>query len=305
MSLEELEAARECIIDNLNKGFIESSNAPFTSPMIMAEKPGGGLRFCVDYRKLNKLTKKDRYPFPLIEEIFKRLSRARIFTKLDIRQCFHRIRMHTDSKDLTTFRCRYGTYKYKIKPFVNPNGHATLQRLVHDLFIDDLDQFLIAFIDGLLIYSENELEHEIHVQRVLKRLRSTGLQAALHKCEFHVTETKFLGFILAPDGIKVDQGKVEIIINWTVSTTVFGCEVVFRILWILPEVHTKPYQNREINVLFDWTKECQEAFEELKKRLVSAPVSCHYRPGLPTGLEADAPDGIVAAVPSQLQEDGQ
>jgi hypothetical protein len=204
MSLEELEAAREYILDNLSKGFIEPSNAPFASPIIMAEKPGGGLRFCVDYRKLNQLTKKDRYPLPLIDEVFERLNRARIFTKLDIRQGFHRIRMDPESEDLTTFRCRYGTYKYKVMPFGLTNGPATFQRLVNDLFMDCLDQFLIAFIDDLLIYSENELEHEIHVKRVLEGLRSAGLQAALHKCEFHVTRTKFLGFILTPEGIEVD-----------------------------------------------------------------------------------------------------
>ncbi|EED23128.1 retrovirus polyprotein, putative [Talaromyces stipitatus ATCC 10500] len=187
MSLEELEAVREYILDNLSKGFIKPSNAPFASPIIMAEKPGGSLRFCVNYHKLNQLTKKDRYPLPLIDEVFERLNRACIFTKLDI---------------------RYGTYKYKVMPFGLINGPATFQRLVNDLFMDCLDQFLIAFIDDLLIYSENELEHEIHVKRVLERLRNAGLQAALHKCEFHVTHTKFLGFILTSEGIEVDQEKV-------------------------------------------------------------------------------------------------
>jgi hypothetical protein len=93
----------------------------------MASKPDGGLRFCVDYRKLNALTKKDRYPLPLIEEVFERLSKAKIFTKLDIRQGFHRIRMSSESEDLTTFRCRYGIYKYKVMPFGLTNGPATFQ----------------------------------------------------------------------------------------------------------------------------------------------------------------------------------
>ncbi|KAI7975494.1 hypothetical protein EIK77_002299 [Talaromyces pinophilus] len=130
---EELEAAKEYIIDNLNKGFIVASQAPFASPILMAKKPGGGLRFCVDYRKLNSITKKDRYPLPLIDEVFERLSKARIFTKLDIRQGFHRIRMHQESEDLTTFRCRYGTFKYKVMPFGVTNGPATFQRLINDI----------------------------------------------------------------------------------------------------------------------------------------------------------------------------
>ncbi|KAL3708702.1 hypothetical protein TMatcc_006686 [Talaromyces marneffei ATCC 18224] len=312
MSLDELEAAREYIIDNLNKGFIEPSNAPFASPIIMAEKPGGGLRFCVDYRKLNQLTKKDRYPLPLIDEVFERLNRARIFTKLDIRQGFHRIRMHPESEDLTTFRCRYGTYKYKVMPFGLTNGPATFQRLVNDLFMDCLDQFLIAFVDDLLIYSENEIEHEIHVKRVLERLREAGLQAAIHKCEFHVTRTKFLGFILTPEGIEVDQEKIKAIKEWQVPTTVFGvrsflgfCGFYRKFIQGYSRI-VKPlnYLTRQ-DVSFKWTGECREAFEKLKKYLASAPILYHYRPELPCRLETDASDGVVAAVFSQLQDDGQ
>jgi hypothetical protein len=111
-SEEELREAKAYITRNLAQGFIVPSKAPFASPILMVRKPSGGLRFCVDYRKLNALTKKDRYPLPLIDEILQRLSKAKIFTKLDIRQGFHRIRMYPDSEDLTTFRTRYGSFKY-------------------------------------------------------------------------------------------------------------------------------------------------------------------------------------------------
>uniref|UniRef100_A0A093UM55 Transposon Tf2-6 polyprotein n=1 Tax=Talaromyces marneffei PM1 TaxID=1077442 RepID=A0A093UM55_TALMA len=260
--------AKEYIMENLDKGFIVPSNAPFASPILMAKKPGGGLRFCVDFRKLNKLTKKDRYPLPLIDEVFERISQAKIFTKLDIRQGFHCIRMHKDSSDLTTFRCRYGTFKYGVMPFGLTNGPATFQRLINDIFIDCLDKFLIAFIDDLLIYSENATEHEIHVRTVLQRLRDTGLQASIKKCEFHVTTTKYLGFIITPEGIKVDPVKVETVLSWKTSTT------------------------------------CKEALEKLKTALALAPVLVHYDPSRPTRVETDASDGVVAAVLSQLCEDG-
>jgi hypothetical protein len=163
MSAEELQAAKDYIVENLDKGFIVPSNAPYASPILMAKKPGGGLRFCVDYRKLNSLTRKDRYPLPLIDEVFERISKAKIFTKLDIQQGFHQIRMHQDSADLTTFRCRYRTFKYEVMPFGLTNGPATFQRLINDIFLDCLDKFLIAFVDDLLIYSEDVVEHEIHV----------------------------------------------------------------------------------------------------------------------------------------------
>jgi hypothetical protein len=170
MTERELEAVKDYITENLDKGFIVPSNAPYASPILMVKKADGGLRFYVDYRKLNALSRKDVYPLPLIQEVFQRIGKAKIFTKLDIRQGFHRIRMHPDSTDLTTFRCRYGTFKYEVMLFGLTNGPATFQRMINDLFHDCLDQFMIAFVDDLLIYSDNEADHEKHVKIVLDRM---------------------------------------------------------------------------------------------------------------------------------------
>ena len=124
-STAELEAVKQYLIENLDKGFIDTSQAPFAAPILFVKKPNGSLRFCIDYRKLNSLTRKDRYPLPLIEETLARLAKAKIFTKLDIRQAFHRIRMDPESEELTTFRTRYGAYKCKVLPFGLTNGPAT------------------------------------------------------------------------------------------------------------------------------------------------------------------------------------
>ena len=121
-STEELLATKQYLLENLDKGFIEASQAPYASPVLFVKKPSGGLRFCIDFRKLNAVTRKDRYPLPLIDETLARISRAKIFTKLDIRQAFHRIRMDPASEDLTTFRTRYGAYKCKVLPFGLING---------------------------------------------------------------------------------------------------------------------------------------------------------------------------------------
>lgn len=132
--------------------------------------------------------------------------------------------MHQDSSDLTTFRCQYGTFKYKVIPFRLTNRPATFQRLINNIFLDCLDKFLIAFIDNLLIYSENAVEHEIHVRTVLQQLQDTGLQASIKKYEFHVTTTKYLGFIVTPEGIKVDPTKIEAILSWKIPTIVIGVQ---------------------------------------------------------------------------------
>ena len=155
------------MVDNLYKGFIEASNAPFASPVLFVKKPDGSLRFCVDYRKLNAITKRDQHPLPLIDETLARVAKAVVFTKLDIRQAFHRIRMDKLSELLTTFKTRYGTYKYKVLPFGLTNGPATYQRYMNDVLFEYLDLFCTAYLDDILIYSESITEHKIYVKLVL------------------------------------------------------------------------------------------------------------------------------------------
>jgi hypothetical protein len=197
MTTEELLAVKEYLLENLYKGFIVPSSSFFASPVLFVAKPNGSLRFCVDYRKLNSLTKKDQHPLPLIDETLARIANAKIFTKLDIRQAFHHIRIDAASEELTTFRTRYGTYKYQVLPFGLTNGPATYQRYINKVLFDYLDDFCTAYLDDILIYSDNVLEHEHHVKLVLQRLREAGLQVDIKKTEFYVTRTKYLGFIIS------------------------------------------------------------------------------------------------------------
>jgi hypothetical protein len=174
-SAVELEEVKRYITENLDKGFINTSQAPFTSLILFVKKKDGSLRFCIDYRKLNNLTRKDRYLLPLISETLARIARAKIFIKLDIRQAFHRIRMSLESEELMTFRTRYRAYKCKVLFFGLTNGLATYQRYINDILFDYLDVFCTMYLDDILIYSEDLLEHKTHVKLVLERLRETGL----------------------------------------------------------------------------------------------------------------------------------
>jgi transposase InsO family protein len=311
-SLDELRATKQYIVDNLYKGFIESSQAPFAAPILFVKKPNGGLRFCIDYRKLNNLTRKDRYPLPLLDETLARLSKAKVFTKLDIRQAFHRIRMDPASEDLTTFRTRYGTYKCKVLPFGLTNGPATYQRYMNDTLMDYLDDFCTAYLDDIMIYSENELEHEEHVRKVLQRLRQAGLQADIRKSEFSVKRTKYLGFIVSTKGIEADQEKTLAIRQWDAPRTVRGvqsflgfCNFYRRFIRNYGRIAKPLNQLTRKNYAFNFDHACQRAFQELKDRLANAPVLAHYSPELPSMLETDASDGVVAGVFSQRQPDGE
>jgi predicted aspartyl protease len=310
-STEELKATKQYLLDNLDKGFIEASQAPYASPILFVKKPSGGLRFCIDFRKLNAITRKDRYPLPLIDETLARISKAKIFTKLDIRQAFHRIRMDPASEDLTTFRTRYGTYKCKVLPFGLTNGPATYQRYMNDVLFNYLDDFCTAYLDDILIYSDNEFEHEIHVKKVLDRLRGAGLQADIRKCEFSVTRTKYLGFIISTNGIEVDPGKIEVIREWKEPRTVKGiqsflgfCNFYRRFIREYGIIARPLVRLTRQDTPFIFDSDCYAAFQELKNRLLSAPILRHYDPELETMLETDASDGVVAGILSQLHPDG-
>ena len=312
MSVTELEEVKRYLLDNLNKGFIEPSQSPFAAPVLFVKKANGSLRFCIDYRKLNQLTRKDRYPIPLLDETLARLGRAKVFTKLDIRQAFHRIRMDPDSEELTTFRTRYGAYKCKVLPFGLTNGPATYQRYMNDVLFDYLDDFCTAYLDDIIIYSENALEHEEHVKKVLQRLRDAGLQVDLKKCEWNVTRTKYLGFIVTTEGIEVDQEKISVIRDWKPPTTVRGiqsflgfCNFYRRFIKDYGII-AKPLVNlTRSSVAFRFDQSCWDAFEEIKTRLISAPILKHYQPEYESMIETDASDGVIAGVLSQLHPDGE
>jgi transposase InsO family protein len=311
MSLDQLKAMKKYLTENLEKGFVVPTNSPYAAPVLMAKKPGGGWRFCVDYRRLNAITKKDRYPLPLIDETLTRLSRAKVYTKLDIRQAFHRIRMHPDSADLTAFRTRYGSYKYKVLPFGLCNGPGTFQRYINNALHDILDEYCTAYIDDILIYSEDPLQHEIHVKEVLERLRKAGLQADIKKSEFHVTTTKFLGYIVSTDGIRPDPEKVTAVIDWKTPSTVKGvqsflgfCNYYRRFVRNFGRI-ARPLQALTVKTaLWKWGDAEQQAFDRLKAALVSAPVLALYDPEAATKMETDASDGVLGGVLSQQGKDG-
>ena len=142
MSPKKLDAVKRYLNSHLAKGFIQASSASYSSPVLFVKKPGGGIQFCVDYRRLNAITKKDRYPIPLIEETLTQLEGAKYFTKIDIRQAFYQIRISEDSEELTTFLTRFGAFKYLVMPFGLCNGPASWQHLINDTLFDFLYHFV-------------------------------------------------------------------------------------------------------------------------------------------------------------------
>jgi len=178
------------------------------------KKKNGSLRLCVDYRGLNRLTRKDKYPIPLLADLLDAPKKARIYTKLDLQNAYHLVRIADGDEWKTTFRTRYGFYEWTVMPFGLSNAPSTFQRFMNELFADLLDVYMIVYLDDILIYSENPTEHRKQVKEVLRQLKANGLVVSPSKCVFHKEQVEFLGFILSPRGICMDEEKVWIIRDW-------------------------------------------------------------------------------------------
>ena len=220
MSEAELRALKQYLEENLSKGFIRASKSSGASPVLFAKKSDGSLRFCVDYRALNEITKKNRYPLPLIDETLNRLHKAKYYTRLDLCWAFNLIRIPSGDEWLTAFRTRYELFEYLVIPFGLTNAPATFQSFINDTLREFLDIFCVAYLDDILIYSEDYQTHVEHVRKVLEKLQGAGLYLKPEKCEFHTKSTTFLGFVVSADGISMDSKKVSTIQEWEVPQNV-------------------------------------------------------------------------------------
>lgn len=220
MSRGELEVLKKYLKDNLERGFIRPSISPASSPVLFVKKPGGGFRFCVNYRALNDITIKNRYPIPRIHETLTVLGSAKFFTKLDVISAFHRMRIALGNEYLTAFRTRYGLFEYRVMPFGLANVPSSFQNFINDTLKGYLDEFCTAYIEDILIFSKTIEEHQEHVKKVLMRLKEAGFQIDIKKCEFHKQSVKFLGLIISTEGIKMDSSKLKVINDWPIPNNV-------------------------------------------------------------------------------------
>lgn len=313
MSENELLVLRKTLNDYLSKGFIRVSKSPAAAPVLFVKKPGGGLRFCVDYRGLNQITKKDRYPLPLIQETLKTIGQAKWFTKLDVVAAFHKIRIQPGDEWKTAFRTRYGLFEWMVTPFGLANAPSNFQKYINWALRDFLDEFCSAYVDDILIYTEgSKSEHERQVEQVLQRLREAGLQIDIDKCDFSVQSTKYLGFIIeAGKGIRMDPGKVEAIRAWELPNSVkevrsfLGFANFYRQFIDGFAAICQPLTDltkEKAKAKFVLTADAKAAFKRLKESFVKAPVLTQFRSDRETVVETDSSGWAVGAVLSQYVE---
>jgi hypothetical protein len=187
---------------------------------LFVQKKDGSQRMCVDYRSLNDVTIKNKYQLPCIEDLFDQMRGARVFSKIDLRSCYHQMKIRTSNIPKTAFSTRYGLYEFTVMSFGLTNAPAYFMNLMNKVFMEYLDRFVVVFIDDILIYSKNDSDHEEHMRMVLQKLRDNQLYAKVTKCEFWLDEVPFLGHIISKGGISVDPAKVTTIVGWKILSSV-------------------------------------------------------------------------------------
>jgi hypothetical protein len=275
----ELAELKKQLQELLDKGFIRPSTSPWGCPALFVKKKDESLRMCVDYRPLNAVTIKNKYPLPRIDVLFDQLVGAKVFSKIDLRSGYHQIKIRASDIPKTAFSTRYGLYEFLVMSFGLTNALAYFMYLMNSVFMPELDKFVVVFIDDILVYSKNEDEHAEHQHIVLQRLRDHRLYAKLSKCEFWLKEIKFLGHTISQDGISVDLEKVQEVMDWKPPTTVkqirsfLGLAGYYR--RFIPDFSRIAKPMTELlkkGVKYDWSQKCEDVFHTLRQHLTTAPV---------------------------------
>ncbi|MBW0557784.1 hypothetical protein O181_097499 [Austropuccinia psidii MF-1] len=309
LSNQESDTLRPYIPENVEKGFIWPSSSSTGRPVLFVKNRDGGLHLCVDYRKLNAVTRKKKYPFPPMNQLLTFFNDSPIFSKIDLHGAYNLLRIKEGDEHLTCFRTKYGSYEYLVMPFGLTNCPASFQNLVNDIFQDLLDIYVVVYLDDIMVFSKSEEEHFTHVSTVLSRLRANNLFAMASKCLFHVSSIEYLGYIVSSEGLKMDQEKVQKILNWplprnlkTLQSFLGFSNFYFRFIknYSKKISSLKSFLNKDSRFPLD--EEALRQFHQLKEVFTTAPVFSHFNPSLPTILETDASDYALGAGMSQFSE---
>ena len=307
----------EYIEENLRNGRIRHSESPGGAPVLFVPKSDGTLRLCVDYRGLNKITTKNRYPLPLVGELLATLAEGCVFSKLDARDAYHRISVADSDQWKTAFRTKYGHYEYTVMPFGLTNAPATFQNYIHQALAGLVDVCCVVYLDDIIVFSKNKEDHMRDLASVMHRLLNAELFLKLSKCRFFQTRIDFLGFIITADGIEMDPARVDAVSDWAEPKCYRDIQVFlgfanfyrkfiqgYSSITSALTALLKGSVNGKKKGQFIWPPDAAEAFAKLKTAFKSAPLLRHFEFGRLTRVETDASQVGVGGILSQ-QIDGQ
>ncbi|GJZ82702.1 putative reverse transcriptase domain-containing protein [Tanacetum coccineum] len=269
------------------KGFIRPSSSPWGAPVLFVKKKDGSFRMCIDYRELNKLTVKNRYPLPRIDDLFDQLQGSSVYSKIDLRSGYHQLRVREEDIPKTAFRTRYGHYEFQVMPFGLTNAPTVFMDLMNRVCKPYLDKLVIVFIDDILIHSKNKREHEEHLKLILELLKKEELYSKFSKCEFWIPKVQFLGHVIDSNGIHVDPAKIKSIKDWASPKSPMEIRQILglagyyqRFIEGFSKIAKPMTKLTQKKVKFEWGDKQEAAFQLLKQKLCSAPILA-----LPEGSE--------------------
>lgn len=286
----------------LQSGTIQMSSSPYGSPVVLVKKKDGTWRLCVDYRELNGMTVKDRFPIPLIEDLLDELGGSKVYSKIDLRAGYHQVRMSIEDIPKTAFKTHSGHYEYLVMPFGLTNAPATFQGLMNAVFKNFLRKFVLIFFDDILVYSKTMEEHIIHLEHVFQLMRQNKLFAKGSKCAFAVDKVEYLGHFISGTGISTDPAKIQAVKEWPVPTNLkqlrgfLGLAGYYRRFVQNFGAIASPLHALTRREAFLWSQEAQAAFDNLKEALCQTPVLALPLFDIPFVVETDACGNGIGAV---------
>ena len=311
MPLRKRQLVDEQLEKMLEDDIIEPSESPWASPITLVPKPGGGVRFCCDFRRLNSITKRNSYPLPSIDDIFDSMTGAKVFSTLDLRSGYWQIPMAEGSKEKSVFICHRGLYQFKRLPFGLTNGPAKFQRFMNKILAPYMGVFCCCYLDDIVVFSKTEDEHDLHLRKIFEVLREHNLKLKPSKCHLKLREIKLLGYIISDKGKRSDPEKIEALANMAQPCTTrqvrsfLGLSGYYRSL--VPnyaKIAAPLTKLLKKHVRFKWGKDQELAWQTLRDELISDRVMAYPQPDKPYKLYTDACEYAVGAILVQDDEQG-
>lgn len=307
LPLSKKEEVQTMLKEMKESNIIEESSGPWASPIVLVKKKDGSTRFCVDYRKLNDVTKKDSYPLPRIDDTLDALSGSKWFSTLDLKSGYWQVEIHPEDREKTAFTTGQGLWQFKVMPFGLCNAPATFERLMETALRGLTSEACLVYLDDIVIVGRTFEEHLSNIRRVFQRLKEANLKLNPKKCQFFRKEVTYLGHIISAEGVKTDPAKIIAVREWPRPESIRDlrsflglCTYYRRFVKSFSAVAKPLHRLTEKNTQFNWTDECETSFNFLKQALTTTPILAYPEPERQFILDTDASADGIGAVLSQV-----